>query len=71
MLWLLIDMCCAQTGVSLPQSVRQWLGQLQASSNEGLPAILRRNGQVGGLQKGVPNNAISAPELADFFGSFI
>ena len=62
-LWLLSDVCYTDRG-SLPQSVRQWWGQLEHLHQRPTSSI-GRNGQVGVLNKVYPNNAISAPKLAN------
>ena len=63
-LWLLRDVCYADWG-SLPQSVRQWWGQLECLHQRSTSSV-GRNGQVDVLE-GVPNNAISPAKLADFW----
>ena len=60
-LWLLSNVCYADRG-SLPQSVRQWWGQLECLHQRSTSSV----GKVGVLNKVYPNTAISAPKLANF-----
>ena len=63
-LWMLRDMCCADKG-SLPQSIRQWQGQIEHLQKKSTSSV-GKNGAGWCAEEGVPNNAISAPKLADF-----
>ena len=63
-LWLLSDVCNVNKG-SLPQSVRQWQGQLEHLC-QGSTSSAGGSGPVGVLDRVYPNNAISAPKLANF-----
>ena len=62
-LWLVSDVCYAGTG-SCPQSVRQWWGQPESMSKVYQQCLKEWTGWC--TQQGVPNNAISAPKLANF-----
>ena len=62
-LWLLSDVCYADRG-SLPQSVRQWWGQLECLCQRSTSSV-GRNGKVGVLDR-VYHTAMSAPKLTDF-----
>ena len=48
-LWLVRDVCCANRG-SLPQSVRQWQGQLKHLHQRSTRSV-GRNGKVGVLKR--------------------
>ena len=63
-LWLLSDVCYADKG-SLPQSVRRWQGQLK-HLHQRSTRLCWKEWAGWCAQKGVPNNAISAPKLANF-----
>ena len=58
-------MCAMQTGVLF----LSLSGSGGGNSNiyiKGLPAVLEGVGQLGVAHKGLPNNALSAPKLANF-----
>ena len=57
-------MCYTNRG-SLPQSVRQWWGQLKCL-HQGSNSNVGKNGPVGVLDRVLPNDAISASKLANF-----
>ena len=63
-LWLLSNVCYANKG-SLPQSIRWWQRQLRMSTSRVYQQCWR---EWAGwcAQQGLPNNAISAPKLANF-----
>ena len=61
-------MCCTDKG-SLPQSVSWWWWGDLSIYNEGLSAILERMGRFV-CSSGLPNNAMSAPKLANFLVHF-
>ena len=62
-LWLLSDVCYADRG-SFPQSVRQW-GATQMSMSRVYQQCWKEWARWG-TQQGLPNNALSAPKLANF-----
>ena len=57
-------MCYVDRG-SLPHSIRQWQGQLKCLPRRSTSSA-GKNGPVGVLDRGLPNNVISAPKLANF-----
>ena len=63
-LWLLSNVCCADRG-SLPQSVRWWQEQPKCLCQRTTSSVGKK--WAGWCaQQGEPNNAISAPKLANF-----
>ena len=58
-------MCYADKG-SLPQSVRQWMGGQLKHLRQGSASSAGEEWAGWCAQQGLPNNAISAPKLANF-----